>query len=198
MNEPPEGLFNWFVKVVDGVDKLGFAEGDIQWAEGLGPPSDADEFGGEVIFVICNSGMRNTVARQIFRRVMDALVAGGSAGDVFGHRGKSAAIDAIWRDRVALLAGFHAAEDKLAFCQSLPWIGGVTKYHLAKNFGADVAKPDVHLQRLADRFGCTPQELCATLAVSVGYRIATVDTLLWRACANGVVDSRTGLLRASP
>lgn len=29
-------------------------------------------------------------------------------------------------------------------------------------------------------------------AQETGYRIATVDTVLWRACANGVINSRTG------
>lgn len=83
-----------------------------------------------------------------------------------------------------------AADDKLAFCESLPWIGGITKYHLAKNFGADVAKPDVHLKRLADAAGCTAQALCDRLARETGYRVGTVDVVLWRACAIGLVDSR--------
>lgn len=47
----------------------------------------------------------------------------------------------------------HAAKDAndgidaLDALKVLPWIGDVTKYHLAKNIGlADVAKPDVHLE----------------------------------------------------
>jgi hypothetical protein len=118
-----------------------------------------------------------------------------SVTKVFGHQGKAAAIDDIWRRRRELLAGYLAANDKIEFCASLPWIGNITKYHLAKNFGAQVAKPDVHLQRLADREGIGPQALCERLSVSSGYRVATVDLILWRACANGIMNSRTGEIR---
>lgn len=178
-----------FYELRDAVCAAGY-RGDIEWSEGVMPPTDPVGFAREAIFVICNSGMRFTVAQGIFNRVMAALEAGGAAGDAFGHKGKAAAIDHIWREREALLEAYLAAPDKLEFCQSLPWIGGITKYHLAKNFGADVAKPDVHLQRLADVEGCTAQELCDRLAAETGYRAATVDVVLWRACAIGAIKSR--------
>jgi hypothetical protein len=118
------------------------------------------------------------------------LLEGRSARDAFGHPGKSAAIDTVWRGRAALLADYLASADKLAWIAALPWIGGITKYHVAKNFGLDVVKPDVHLARLAKRYGTDPQSLCERIAAESGYRVATVDTLLWRACATGVIDSR--------
>lgn len=181
----------------DIVTRMGqIAIDDIAWAEAIRAPTDPDDFALECIFVICNSGMKNTVAQRIFNRVKGSLAAGNSASTAFGHKGKCLAIEKIWRNRVGLLAGFQAAEDKLAYLVSLPWIGDITKYHLAKNFGLDVAKPDVHLRRLADREGTTPQGLCERLAAITGYRAATVDTVLWRACANGVVNSRTGAIKA--
>ena len=85
-----------------------------------------------------------------------------------------------------------AAGDKLAYLEALPWIGKITKYHVAKNFGLQYAKPDVHLQRLADTFKTTPQVLCEEIAARTGYKVATVDTLLWRAAATGVLDTSTG------
>ena len=172
------------------------ARQDILWSESVCPPAHPVEFAKEAIFVICNSGMKNTVAAKIYAKCMDALYDDLPVLDVFKHPGKAAAIEVIWRDRASLLDDYNDATDKVAFCESLPWIGGITKYHLAKNFGADVAKPDVHLQRLAEREGCTPQALCERLAAEVCLRVATVDTVLWRACANGVLDSRTGELRA--
>lgn len=171
------------------------AVSDIDWSENCCPPEDADEFASEAIFVICNSGMKNTVARRIYDRVMPAIKAGRSAGTAFGHVGKAAAMDDIWRRRVELLKAYTAANDKVEFCESLPWIGGITKYHLAKNFGAQVAKPDVHLKRLADREGVSSQALCERLSAATGYKVPTIDLILWRACANGVVDSRTGFIR---
>ncbi len=191
MSLSPEDL-DW---IVSELSVAGFAQDDIRWSENIKPPSDPAEFAAEAIFVICNSGMKNTVARMIYDRIMPLVVAGETAGGGFGHKGKVGAIDAIWRDRVALLAAYTAAADKVEWCRSLPWIGDITKYHLAKNFGAQVAKPDVHLQRLADREGVTCQALCERLAVASGYKVATVDLLLWRACAEGVLDSRTGALK---
>lgn len=167
---------------------------DIEWSENLHEPLTPLDFAEEAIFVICNSGMKNTIARKIYKRVIEALESGRSASMVFGHRGKANAIDHIWRGRAQLFNEFRAATDKLAFLETLPWIGKITKYHLAKNFGVDVAKPDVHLQRLADIEGTTAQALCERLAAETGYRIATIDTILWRACANGVMNSRTGKL----
>lgn len=165
---------------------------DIAWAEGIKPPTDADDFALECIFVICNSGMKNTIARDIYARVVKVLHAGKPASDAFGHGGKAAAIDQLWQKREMYFDTFKLASDKLNYLGGLPWIGNITKYHLAKNFGLDVAKPDVHLQRLADHYRTTPQKLCEALAKETGYRVATVDTVLWRACANGVLNSRTG------
>jgi hypothetical protein len=179
-----------FVSVLDALGEQG--RDDVAWSESIKEPVDADDFALEAIFVICNSGMKNTVARGIYTRVVKQIYAGAPVREVFKHDGKVKAIESIWFDRRPLYAKFLAATDKLAFCESLPFIGGITKYHLAKNFGAQVAKPDVHLQRLADREGVTAQHLCERLAAETGYRVATVDTILWRACANGIINSRTG------
>lgn len=183
-----------FERVVEALGDQG--RDDIEWSENISEPTHPDFFALEAIYVICNSGMKYAVARKIFEGVRGNLRAGLSASLAFGHKGKAAAIDTIWRDRAELLAGYLRAEDKVAFCGGLPWIGEITKWHLAKNFGADVAKPDVHLQRLADREGVTAQQLCERLAKATGYRIATVDTLLWRACASGIIISKTGEIRA--
>lgn len=168
---------------------------DIAWADGCCRPDSADEMALEIIFVIANSGMKNTVARGIYKRVSDALIAGGSAHDAFGHKGKAGAMDAIWRRRERLFSELGAIKSDtglLDWCGGLPWIGGITKYHVAKNFGADVAKPDVHLQRLADREGVSAQQLCERIACETGHTVRAVDTVLWRACANGVINSKTG------
>lgn len=183
-----------FLDVVTRLRSAGW-QGDIDWSENVKPPTDADDFASEAIFVICNSGMKNTVARRIYDRVLPLMHQGRHASEGFGHKGKAQAITDIWRNRGGLFAGYMAATDKVEFCASLPWIGQITKFHLAKNFGADVAKPDVHLQRVADRAGETVQGLCERLAHASGFRTATVDVLIWRACAEGILNSRTGELR---
>ena len=181
-----------FAALVTLLDARGFAKDDIAWSESVGEPATAEDFAHEAIFVICNSGMRNKVAARIYREVMSALNAGLSATTAFGHPGKSAAIDTIWTDRAALYQSYLAASDKVEFCAGLPFIGPITKFHLAKNFGADVAKPDVHLTRLASAHGESVQGLCERLGRGAGLRAATVDLLLWRASAEGLLDARTG------
>lgn len=162
----------------------------IQWAETIKPPENADQFAERAIYVICNSGMKASVAWQIYRRCLDALSAGRSAHDVFGHPGKAEAINCIWAERETLFQGYAEAPDQLAYLQKLPWIGHVTRHHLLKNMGGNEAKPDVHLERLARRSRTTVERLCARLARQTGYRVATIDTILWRACADGIVDSK--------
>lgn len=184
-----------FRRIVEQLRAAGYADDDIAWAEGLTPPASAEAFAREAIFVICNSGMKFTIAQQIFERCCGALRDGTPVAGVFGHPGKAAAIERLWAERDALFDAYQAADDKLAFLADLPWIGGITKFHLAKNFGLDVVKPDVHLARLSAVHGVSPQDLCAAIARETGYRIATVDTLLWRACATDVIDSHTGRIQ---
>ena len=166
----------------------------IDWTQSLAPPVSAEEFAGHAVYVICNSGMANAVATVIYNRCMTALDNGTAVATVFGHPGKASAIEYIWRERDALYADYEAVEDKAAMLRSLPWIGGITSLHLAKNLGADVAKPDVHMERLARTEGTTTEELCARLARETGYRAATIDTILWRACAERVL--RSGIYEA--
>jgi hypothetical protein len=162
----------------------------IDWSETIEPPRTAEAFAEHAVYVICNSGMANSIAAPICERVMIALRLGYSAANVFGHPGKAKAIDTIWRERGSLFDEYVAADDKLTVLRALPFIGDVTSLHLAKNLGADVAKPDVHMERLARREGTTTAELCARLSTETGYRVATVDTILWRACADRILDSR--------
>lgn len=177
----------------------------IKWSEEAGPPETAEQFALEATYVICNSGMRHQAARTIYDRCDAALRAGEPTNTatrrglgldpIFGHDGKTFAIDDIWLQREKLLAQYLIAPDKLAFCESLPFIGKITKFHLAKNFGADVAKPDIHLDRLAKVHDTDPQTLCRLLASATGLKTRTVDLVLWMACARGVMNSTTGHFR---
>lgn len=167
----------------------------IEWSETIAPAPDANEFARRAIYVICNSGMKNSVAIGIYERCIGALRAEGSCAAAFGHPGKRAAIDHIWTNREVFFEGYRTSADPIEFLQTLPWVGGITAYHLAKNLGVDVPKPDIHLERLAQRDGTTTFKLCRRLARESGYRIATIDTILWRACADGLLDSRAYLAR---
>lgn len=162
----------------------------IAWTETIQPPKTSAQLAARAIYVIANSGMKNSVAAPISELVVRTLKRGHSARIVFGHPGKAPAMDWIWEHRAALFASFKRTPDVVEWCGSLPWVGEVTKYHLAKNLGADVAKPDVHLERLAKAERTTTRQLCARLSNGSGLRAATVDTILWRACADGIIDSK--------
>jgi len=161
----------------------------IEWSETIAPPRDCRTFAKEIIFVIVNSGMRFTIANRIYWRCIRALARHQSAATVFGHPGKAKAIDHVWQHRKILFAAYQIAENKLTFCGALPFVGPITKHHLAKNLGVNTVKPDVHLARLAKAERSTVWEMCERLARQTGYREATIDTILWRACADGFLDS---------
>ncbi len=64
--------------------------------------------------------------------------------------------------------------------ESLPGIGPVTKFHLAKNIGLlDRAKPDIWLRRAATSCGCSVDELVNYLSASTGASHNVVDVAIW-------------------
>ncbi len=161
----------------------------IDWTESIEPASRSEEFAERTIYVICNSGMANAAANAIYQRCLDALRNGVPVVEVFRHPGKAPAIDLIWAERDQLFADYNHADDPIAALEALPWIGEVTALHLAKNLGANVAKPDVHMERLARAENTTTADLCERLSRESGYRVATIDTILWRACADRILRS---------
>jgi hypothetical protein len=180
-----------YVELVRLLDDRGYG-GDRLWSQSVKPPETPEDFVREYVWVVLNSGMKNTIARKIMDRVWPVVSAGGSASTVFGHPGKAAGINRVWRDRKMLFGALHSklADDPVGlpdWCQTLPWVGKITKFHLAKNLGADVAKPDRWLERLASCEGDTVDSLCSRLALETGDRVATVDLILWRACATGLL-----------
>lgn len=170
-----------------------FARGfgvEYEWCENVQPPVDGWAFFLEYGWVVANSGMRNQVAAAIWERILTSLEAGGTIADAFGHPGKAAALQLIHDERDERHDAYMGAPDKIAFLAELPWIGPITKWHLAKNFGVECAKPDRHLTRLADAEGLSVTDLCSRLAGESGDRIATVDLVLWRAANLGLLNTR--------
>ena len=72
-------------------------------------------------------------------------------------------------------------KDPISTLQAFPFIGPVTVWHLAKNLGCDVAKPDRHLDRLSHSLGFRDaHQLCAAVSARTGDAVSTVDLVLWR------------------
>lgn len=67
---------------------------------------------------------------------------------------------------------------------SLTWldfIGPVTKFHLARNLGFDVAKPDRWMCRMAEKLGWeNVASMCDYLAKKHGLKVKEVDIILWK------------------
>jgi len=172
---------------------------EIDWQDGLFFDGVTESnFLAEAAWVVLASGMRETIVRKAFSAVTvsfgwwesaakiarepDACVA--AALGAFNHRGKIAAIATI-ASRVDEL-GFDRLKAEIARegvprLREFPYMGPATSFHLAKNLGMDVVKPDRHLLRIAQATGYpSPDVLCRDIAREVGDRISVVDLVLWR------------------
>jgi hypothetical protein len=177
---------NAYIELRGRVRDAGY-QSDIEWSEAVKPPTLPLDFFMEYAWVVLNGGMKEQVARKIWERILAALDTAQPVASAFGHAGKAAAIQEGWNRQDERFEGYQVAEDKLAYLRSLPWIGPITVYHLAKNCGVDCAKPDRHLMRIAAGYSTTPAALCSGLAAASGDRIATVDYVLWRAANLGFI-----------
>lgn len=157
-----------------------------------------DAFLREASWVILASGMRETVIREKFPRIASAFMdwrcptriishatqCKRAALKIFGHEPKINAIltfiAKVEQDGFdQVVADLRC--DPIAYIRTFPYMGPATSYHLAKNLGLDVAKPDRHLVRIANASGCHSVDvLCAIIADFVGERINVVDIVLWR------------------
>lgn len=172
-------VVDFYKKAKDEAIDYGYSN-EIGWATKVRfDKQTLEDFKREYIWVVCNSGMRNQVAEKIFHRFM-------KSGDlsIIGHPHKRKSIEQLLQHGDQWFHNLQQCEtvdDKLTYLDSLPHIGPITKYHLAKNLGIQVAKPDRHLVRLARFFNFkTPQELCEYVSKETGDNIITVDVIMWR------------------
>jgi hypothetical protein len=152
----------------------------------------------ESAWVVLSSGMREAVVRNKFKSFscafhdwtsaqqirLNAAHCKRNAFRIFGHAKK---IDSIIQIACEVdQVGFESFKNKIvdegiSFLRSLPYIGPTTCYHLAKNLGLDVVKPDRHLVRIAALMGYeNPTEFCEVISTSVGDRVSVVDLVVWR------------------
>lgn len=171
-----EALEKYYLDAYTFVKEAGY-EDEIMWVDGRHfKDITPDYFFREYVFVVCNSGMRNQVAQKIFDNFMEDL-----DFNKIPHGGKRKGIEGLYKNYKGIFITLSYKEDKIEFLETLPWIGPITKYHLARNLGIDCCKPDRHLVRLAEQFKFKdPNEMCDHLAKKFGERIGTIDVVLWR------------------
>lgn len=156
------------------------------------------EFLEEAAWVVLNTGMRESVIKKHFFEIAIAfynwisaeLIVKNriscelSALKVFNCPSKISAISSICKTIADM--GFLSFREQIQaegveFLQTLDFIGPVTKYHLAKNIGLDVVKPDRHLLRWAKAANIKyPKNLCQSIADITGDKISVIDLILWR------------------
>ena len=181
--EVDEGIVDYYIKAHNRVVSAGF-QNEINWCRDMTTFSDCtpENFFNEYVWCVLNAGMKEQIARKIYDRFM-------SMGDfsTVKHLGKQAAIERGligYPQWFRVLQGFVKEQDQIDYLQTLPWVGPITKYHLARNIGIDCVKPDRHLVRLAERFGFdSPLEMCRAIKNHFAYeRLGTIDVILWRDC----------------
>jgi len=168
-----------FLKLMGQVIEQGYGD-EIEWQEGLMPCDNSFSFRDETIWVILNSGMKEQIARMISDRIKKAIGEYRDISEAFNHKGKVAAIKLVMQKHGELFTEYRKSENKIEFLQTIPYIGKITCWHLAKNLGEDCVKPDRHLVRIGEMYGMTPDGLCKKLSEESGFKKCTVDIILWR------------------
>ena len=162
--------------------ELNFAN-ELKWAEDLTYQKHTPEdFLYEYVWVVLCSGFRVSEARKIFDKWRENI----SDLSVIKHPLKKKAIKIMLKDYKKCydkLLSTKGNDAKLAYLRTLSHIGPITQFHLAKNLGMDVIKPDVHLTRLASNFYFrTPDDMVQLLQNYFQHSKRVIDSVLWRYC----------------
>lgn len=160
---------------------------EIDWQTNLLPCDNECTFANEAIWVILNSGMKEQIARSIWNSIKSAWANGLPTSFAFKHAGKVNAIDYIKQNGTELFNKYTQSSHKLEYLQTIPFIGPITKYHLAKNLGHDVVKPDRHLVRIAKTYNTNCEDMCEKLSKETGDKVSVVDIVIWRSANLGWV-----------
>jgi hypothetical protein len=171
-----------------------------------GPAFSETDLIRELAWVILCSGFREKVIRRLFPKISlcffdwsscelisrNSHICVATALDLFQSKPKIIAI----ADSASLVQeyGFDILsadimQNPVQTLQKFPFIGPVTVFHLAKNLGFDLAKPDRHLLRLSIRHGYADvHEFCSRVAKATGESVRAIDTLFWRVSEMGLAD----------
>ncbi len=157
-----------------------------------------EKFLQESAWVILASGLSDGVVQKKFPLIKNAML-GLTCGKlitenkdkcfhnsirVFNHPGKINAILHIAQELAnQSFENVKMQIDSLGiqYLKTFPFIGNATAFHLAKNIGLNVAKPDRHLVRISIALGfSTPADLCTRISDDLHENVALVDLVLWR------------------
>lgn len=201
----------FYLYTKDCVRKAGF-EWEIDWQHDVSLNTLCESvFLREAAWVIFSAGFRESVLRKRFNLISDAFLYWESASSiwngrkecrrnalsVFAHQQK---VDAVIKlSRIIRESGFQFFKQEITrsgvkFLETLPFIGPITAFHLAKNVGIPCAKPDRHLVRLSKSLGAkSAGELCSVVCEVVGDPVQVVDVVFWRYCTLGPILAKRSM-----
>jgi hypothetical protein len=145
----------------------------------------------ETTFVLlASSGLKEQIVQKNFDRFRDAWLGLNKVDDPFTmiRNGRQReAIKYVWKNKAGILKQIRdqpTIEKRIEFLDTLPQIGPITRYHLARNLGMDFIKPDIWMDRLTAKFGYNnPVEMCEVIRKHrPEWRLGTIDVILWRYC----------------
>lgn len=176
--------------------------GEIQYQAGLHPGRILQrDFLREYAWVVLNSGFRESVVRAKFDYISLCYHDWSTAEDIARSSAICIATASSAFKNVRKLSAIAQGASSIAkegyrkfltrmranpisVLQELPFIGPITVWHLAKNLGFPVAKPDRHLERLSAEFGFEgTHAMCSAIADATGERLDVIDAVLWRTAA---------------
>jgi len=170
-------MATYYKKIKKMVIDKGY-EDELNWVNNIPNPVDKDLFFKEYSWVVINSGMKNSVAEKIFKNFWNN---GSIDFSAINHPNKNKALKKVFERLDFYFLHFTKSKNKLMYLKSLPHIGDITKYHLARNLGLNYAKPDRHLVRISNLFNYkNVQEFCKKLSILTNDPIGLVDLVLWR------------------
>ena len=194
--------FQIFRRASEYVAKAGLAD-EIRWQRASTLQAFTEsEFLRESAWVILCSGFRESIVRRMFDQfslcfcdwesassiARNSTVCKRSAAVIFGNRKKLDAIAAV--SHAITTVGFRRFKrlvllNPISQLQTLSYIGPVTAWHLAKNLGMDVAKPDRHLLRVSTLLGFEDVlTFCREIATKFNEETKVVDLIVWRYLAD--------------
>jgi len=195
-----EAMIILYFRIRKEVIKKGYSD-EISWYNNLPDFEKLDKtfFFREYVWVVINSGMKNQVAEGIFKKFWND---GKNFNfEAIKHPNKNKAVKRVFNRLDFYFNHFLQSKNKLKFLKNLPHIGDITKFHLAKNLGISVAKPDRHLVRIANLFEYDDvQKFCKKVSELTNDKIGVVDLVFWR-FANltknylKVIERETGVSR---
>jgi hypothetical protein len=172
---------------------------EIEWQYGVNLSRiNEKSFLEEYAWVVLNTGMSEKIIRKIFPYICSSFFHWSSVEKIVNHCdlcknnalkyfNNKRKIDAIIEtskfiyDKKFNVFWKEILNNDIDYLKKLPYIGPITSYHLAKNIGFSVSKPDRHLVKMAKTL-CynSVDDMCNAICFLTDEPINVIDLVLWR------------------